>query len=257
MDKETNAYLSNVVKEISSLITFHAKLEKTLQKIDLKDNTDSFSYSKLFSSFVWLLFIDCKNKLLDKSTELLPNTYMLAHIVCSMIYLSMEYIQSDVIKGWLQEPGHLTAKEKEKELMQVITANVSYMFCIKDFSEYVSIAKKFEAHLEWMIDKNILKCSANKIDILSPENIAINYKKLDKYYEKNFDPNELDERIFFRERALNLTPSKFTPFARQGYVNKFQKPAIGGKLSSGNLNKDNHFSQFSSHRILNYDNIEK
>jgi hypothetical protein len=29
---------------------------------------------------------------------------------------------------------------------------------------------------------------------------------------------------------MNLTPSKFTPFARQGYVNKFQKQPIGNKL---------------------------
>jgi hypothetical protein len=31
---------------------------------------------------------------------------------------------------------------------------------------------------------------------------------------------DLDERVFLRERTSNLTPSKFTPFARQGYANK-------------------------------------
>ena len=35
--------------------------------------------------------------------------------------------------------------------------------------------------------------------------------------------NDLDERIFFRDRMANLTPSKFTPFARQGYANKGKK----------------------------------
>jgi len=57
----------------------------------------------------------------------------------------------------------------------------------------------------------------------------------------------LDERIFFKERAVNLTPSKFTPFSRQGYVNKVKK---GDKLGHDK-------ESFSSHRVLNYDQMEK
>lgn len=58
-------------------------------------------------------------------------------------------------------------------------------------------------------------------------------------------PSDLDERIFYKERMANLTPSKFTPFARQGYVNK----------RKGN---DNTFQdRYASHRILNYDHIDK
>jgi len=56
--------------------------------------------------------------------------------------------------------------------------------------------------------------------------------------------NDLDERIFFRERLANLTPSKFTPFARQGYANKGRKDMINGTTSK---------ETFSSHRILNYE----
>ena len=37
MDDETKNYLSNVVKDISFLITFHTKLEKTLSKLELKE----------------------------------------------------------------------------------------------------------------------------------------------------------------------------------------------------------------------------
>lgn len=103
-----------------------------------------------------------------------------------------------------------------------------------------------------MIDR-FSKGSMNKLDFFSPQYIQANYNTLSKLYEKKMVPEELDERIFFKERALNLTPSKFTPFARQGYANKFHKPAIGGKLS-GNMSKEQHFS---SHRILNYDIIDK
>lgn len=69
-----------------------------------------------------------------------------------------------------------------------------------------------------------------KFDFLSPENININYKKLDKYFEQNLNIEDIDARIFLKERCLNLTPSKFTPFARQGYANKFQKTTLGNKL---------------------------
>jgi hypothetical protein len=91
--------------------------------------------------------------------------------------------------------------------------------------------------------------------------ININYKKLDHFYQKSLNSNELDERIFFRERAANLTPSKFTPFARQGYANKVIKNnniKLGGNFNMMNiqdttLNKES----YNSHRILNYDSIDK
>jgi len=47
-----------------------------------------------------------------------------------------------------------------------------------------------------------------------------------------------------------LTPSKFTPFARQGYANKFQKQGLGGKLNNGKVHKEQNYN---SHRILNYE----
>lgn len=125
-------------------------------------------------------------------------------------------------------------------------------FCIKNLDEYSEIASLFEVHFSDLMDR-FTKGSSAKMDYFSPRNINANYTLLNKIYEKKMIPEELDERIFFSKRALNLTPSKFTPFARQGYANKFQKPTIGGKLG-GNINKEQHFS---SHRILNYDVIEK
>lgn len=32
--------------------------------------------------------------------------------------------------------------------------------------------------------------------------------------------NSLDHRIFYKERTAIMTPSRFTPFAKQGYLNK-------------------------------------
>lgn len=57
--------------------------------------------------------------------------------------------------------------------------------------------------------------------------------------------------MFIKERAANLTPSRFTPFARQGYVNKLSKPG------STKQQQQQPAKNFNSHRILNYDMIDK
>jgi hypothetical protein len=72
-------------------------------------------------------------------------------------------------------------------------------------------------------------------DILSPTNIAANYKKLDGIYQKTLsDPEDIDERYFLRER-VNITPSRFTPFGGRGTATKWKK------------------QNFNSQRILNYE----
>lgn len=138
----------------------------------------------------------------------------------------------------------------------LIKEKVLEIFCIKDITEYGRIAKLFQNYLNQKIECNFFRCTENKLDILSPSFLSYNYQKLDKYYENSLkeNPEKLDERIFFKERAMNLTPSKFTPFARQGYVNKFQKQTIGGKLGIATRNKE---QTFNSHRILNYEAAEK
>ena len=84
-----------------------------------------------------------------------------------------------------------------------------------------------------------------KTDFLSSNKISNNYQRLDDYYKKNLNPEHLDERIFFKERTVNYTPSKFTPFARQGY-NKKIKPKFS-----------NESKEHQSFKVLNYDIIEK
>lgn len=95
----------------------------------------------------------------------------------------------------------------------------------------------------------------SKVDFLSPDNINLNYKKLDYYYQKALTPEDIDERIFFKDRAANLTPSKFTPFSRHGHVSKLATMKYPNK--PGQPNFDSNKENFSSHRILTYDMIEK
>jgi len=70
---------------------------------------------------------------------------------------------------------------------RVIKEKVLEIFCIKDLSEYSRIAEAFEKYFNQMIDKWSFKMSDDNFDFLSPEFITLNYKKLDKYYEKNLN----------------------------------------------------------------------
>ena len=113
--------------------------------------------------------------------------------------------------------------------MPVIRDKIMELFSIKTIDIYTSIGGKLESFFEEELmdrrgKKGVIKVSGrDQTDFLSPELMYSNYKKLDKFYEKNMGPEDLDERIFFKERLANLTPSKFTPFARQGYANRGRK----------------------------------
>ena len=121
------------------------------------------------------------------------------------------------------------------------------MFLIKNVESYQEVASSFEDFLNELISKGIITMNLEKTDFLSSHKISNNYQRLDEYYRKNLNPEHLDERIFFKERTVNYTPSKFTPFARQGH-NKKVKPKFG--LS-------NPAKEHQSFKVLNYDVIEK
>ena len=66
------------------------------------------------------------------------------------------------------------------------------MFCIKSVEAYQEVASMFEDFFNSMIEKGIVKMNFDKIDFLSPQRINSNYLKLDKYYQNNFNPQNID-----------------------------------------------------------------
>ena len=108
-----------------------------------------------------------------------------------------------------------------------------------------------------MACNGVIKISLGKYDFLSPELINTNYKRLDLLYQKALKPEDLDQRVFFKDRTTNLTPSKFTPFSRQGYTNKLTKTTKMGKFSGPVAVTNEKENNFTSHRILNYEMIDK
>lgn len=93
-DKEALADLTNIIGAISFLITFCKKFDQILEKLKLKErvSTGRDDYIKTFSSFVWLLYVDAKNKVLNRSLDLIENTCMLAHCISFMLRFSFEYL---------------------------------------------------------------------------------------------------------------------------------------------------------------------
>ncbi len=96
--------------------------------------------------------------------------------------------------------------------------------------------------------------SPSKDNFLSPEFLQSNYKRLDQIYEKKLNFNNLDERIFLKDRTANITPSKFTPFARQKVHIPNNRPKLGGNIG-GFTERSNQPANYMSHRILNYENL--
>jgi len=77
--------------------------------------------------------------------------------------------------------------------------------------------------------------------------------KLDSYYQKRLNPEDLDERFYLKEKKPH-TPGKFTPFAKQGAANKNN---ININITKGNDLQIPKKTTYTSHRMLNYEISEQ
>ena len=82
-----------------------------------------------------------------------------------------------------------------------------------------------------------------------PTLLFSNFKKLEHYYLKKLNHDDLDERFYIKDKKAN-TPGKFTPFAKQGAANK-------NINMQWNMAKSDHpqlqKKAYNSHRMLNYE----
>ena len=82
-------------------------------------------------------------------------------------------------------------------------------------------------------------------NFFNEETLIFNYTKLDTHLQKNLEfTDDIDERCFLKAKS-NLTPIKFTPFQKQGEINKFLSPNF--------LNDGPYKKKPGSSRMLNYD----
>jgi hypothetical protein len=146
----------------------------------------------------------------------------------------------------------------KKTIIAKITERLLELFSIEDFETYRNVVSSFDDYFDQLVQNNIVKNTNERTDFFSPELINMNYKRLDAVYQKRLIADELDERFFLRERLTTLTPSKLTPFARQGYNSKAMVMRLKEKAENKNTsNMASDPKEFSSHRVLNYDVCEK
>lgn len=184
-DPDAEADLTKAFKRISFLVNCHAKFDKIVQKLDLKERiSESFGYSKIFVSFLWLVYIDAKNHILRNDLEVIENTCMLAHVIAFMLIYSWEYIRPAVFAD--------KKLSSMKDISLFVKEKVLELFIIKDTGVYVPIANSFEDYFNGLVSTNVIRVTPGKTDFLSPDNINLNYKKLDYAFQKALTPEDID-----------------------------------------------------------------
>lgn len=173
-----------------------------------------------------------------------------------MIRYSIDYITSQLFSD-------VEKNQDKKVLICKITEKLLELFLIEDYETYRNVVSSFDDYFDQLVQNNIIKHTQDRNDFFSPELINLNYKRLDAVYQKKLLPDDLDERFFLKERITTLTPSKLTPFARQGYNSKAlvmkikeKEKAAESKQAAVSANPPDR-KEYSSHRELDYEVSEK
>lgn len=92
----------------------------------------------------------------------------------------------------------------------------------------------------------------------NPNFITQNLKNIINVYLKSLSIDDLDETIFLNEKNLANSPSKFTPFSKQGVKNQLKNHFAAGynyrqeKKNQSNVQKNVSNQPMNCQRILNY-----
>lgn len=100
--------------------------------------------------------------------------------------------------GLIKEEKRLGVESSKKEVKKIVIEKILGIFLIKNMDAYEEVASSFEEFLNEMINKGIITMTSGKADFFSPIKIYHNYQRLDDFYKKSHNPENLDERIFFK-----------------------------------------------------------
>jgi hypothetical protein len=207
-DAEVEKDINTFIRKFCFILSFHNKFEQTIRKLELKerDPSETPGYLKTLIAMAWLLFIDSRNRILRHSQEVVENMFLLFSVLHYMLCLSAEWVQP--------------AEQFDVGSREVLLARFMKTLNITDTENFMCVHEKFEEYLNFLCEKDTLRYGRDRSQILGAQYILANYKKLDQRYSKAIGVDDLDERLFLKERAATLTPNKLTPFSRQGYTNK-------------------------------------
>lgn len=164
---------------------------------------------------------------------------------------------------------------------QKVLEKLLEIFSIKDQEYFMNSQGHCIEFLRRFLEQELnLSTKASIKNPFEPSSILQTFLKIDSHYQRSLGIEDLDERFFIKEKNVAMTPSKFTPFCRQGAANKTQSVATSfsslaqnGLVSardsqSGQLipaapvklhqdqKPEGAERQFTSQRMLNYDVTE-
>lgn len=152
-------------------------------------------------------------------------------------------------------------KTKKKNLDLILEVVCELLKCDSTTVAFLAQKKVFEEFLQELCKSEDIKSDGPGLfnGMFDYDNIRGNLKKLEAYYEKNLSPDDIDERFYMKEKKIH-TPSKFTPFARQGAINRHNLlPAHNNakflEVPGGSVPTTSNGVRgaFQSQRILNYE----
>ena len=183
---EVEISLRAMINQFAFILTMFNKYEDVLKKAELDIGTETRK------TLGWLLFIMSRVQILNKKAEIVECARLLVAVI-SLVFSSLK-------------------QHNLRELLCVI---------FKMNSPEPVIA------MEDLIKKMTERILRKELDFtqeLNNDEIELVIKKLNGYYQRSLELDEIDERIFVAKETKITTPLKLIPFARQGLANKLLTP---------------------------------
>eukprot|EP01017_Pseudomicrothorax_dubius_P026412 TRINITY_DN2945_c0_g2_i2.p1 TRINITY_DN2945_c0_g2~~TRINITY_DN2945_c0_g2_i2.p1 ORF type:complete len:992 (+),score=245.91 TRINITY_DN2945_c0_g2_i2:123-3098(+) len=255
IDAEVEAEIERIVARFSFLLKFHTKYEATLKRFSFKELCPvQGDYVKMVTHVGWLLFVEGRARLLGDSSEIVETATVLVGVVHFALKLASEFLQPSAF-----DSTPIDYSSGQEKAQRYILERLLEAFGIRDQDYFHALNAALQEHLRRLLESDGGSGVPMK-SLLDPNIILQTYIKLDTIYQRRLGIDDLDERFFLRERPTDCTPSKFTPFVRQGGVTK-HFPAFGhGGIK--HIHADTKTSEsldarpLTSQRMLNYEVTE-
>lgn len=94
-----------IIKEISFLSTIYSKFQQIIERLELKErnNPESGEYTKQFTLFCWLIFIESRQAVVSCHTDPIDHVSLLAHVFAFLLSYGWDYMLPMGMFKWEKE----------------------------------------------------------------------------------------------------------------------------------------------------------
>lgn len=200
--------LNKLISEFSFYNKMYIKYCDVFSKLELASHSvkDSKLYNNAMTvkNIYWLMFGLIHNNIFDRSMDIQLSVNLLASLFVHMLENKLA-VSNYLGFNSLNKQGELSIETEICELLK-----------IKDNRKFVEIKKQFNSFVNEMIQRKIL--GESWADDSAHLNATL--KRLDNFYQIGLEMKDIDLRFFIKDQDRLNTPSKFTPFQKQGVIYK-------------------------------------